>query len=134
MLTLSPLEVTVMEKNTELFDQLGFEIELFGSNAYKVNAVPMIFKDRDIGQMIREILEDIATNKQPKDIDTVTQRMITFLACRSAIKAGDPLKDDQCQELIEELNALPGIYTCPHGRPIRIEWLSKDLDKLFYRL
>ncbi len=56
------------------------------------------------------------------------------MACRSAIKAGDPLSHEQMEKLLYELlSTTENPYTCPHGRPTILELRKEKLYKLFKR-
>lgn len=115
----------------EVFQKLGFDIEPFGNNSFKLSALPLVFKNREYQKLITEVLGDIKNNN--KKLDRETERTLAFLACRTAIKAGDPLSPDERKELVTKLLNTDGIYTCPHGRPTHIEISLYELDKMFKR-
>jgi DNA mismatch repair protein MutL len=54
-------------------------------------------------------------------------------ACRAAIKAGDPLSEQEMLNLIEHLFSTSMPYVCPHGRPIVIRIDLVELDRRFGR-
>ncbi len=112
---------------------LGFVIEPFGNTSFKVEAVPKIFQDREIKPLLMELLEDLISETKLSDIDNKTQKMLAYLACRAAVKAGDKLSLNDRRKLIKELAKYPTFYTCPHGRPIKIELILSNLDKIFKR-
>jgi DNA mismatch repair protein MutL len=126
-------ESELLQDNLRLFEQLGFEIEHFQKNIFFLNAIPVIFKDRDNVKLLTEILEDIAQEKNVKDLDRVSAKMIAYLACRSAVKAGDRLTKKQCKEILEKLQKTPNKATCPHGRPTMVEIDLPRINKLFKR-
>lgn len=132
------LELSVTEKQTLLehlatFTEMGFSLESFGDNVFKIETVPLIFKDWEISTIIRETLEDLAQSNQVNEIDRQSRKMITYLACRSAIKAGDKLTKKQAKDLITKLANLDLAYTCPHGRPLKVEIPLSQIDKMFRR-
>jgi DNA mismatch repair protein MutL len=51
-----------------------------------------------------------------------------------AVKAGDPLTHEEMQALMDDLLHCDNPYTCPHGRPIIIEFANTDLDRKFGRI
>ncbi|NTU46478.1 DNA mismatch repair endonuclease MutL [Candidatus Roizmanbacteria bacterium] len=133
ILPLSFTEAEILRSNLSLFARLGFQIEEFGTTTFKIDAVPQLFKDRDIGALIREIIEDLMEDVSPKKVDNNSHRMLAYLACRSAIKAGIPLTKDKARQLVKDLFLCDNPYTCPHGRPTHVEITLKELDKLFRR-
>ncbi len=130
---LSFSEAELLQEYNDFLARLGFEIEHFKGNSFLLHDVPLLFHDRDHKKLIHEILEDIQLKDQPKELDTISKRMIAYLACRSAIKAGDPLGKKQCKELVEQLEKTHNNTTCPHGRPIKVEMQREQLDRLFRR-
>jgi DNA mismatch repair protein MutL len=133
LLDLSPSDTQAVLENLNFFEKMGFRLEQFGDTTFKIEAVPMIFKDWDWGTFIKETLEEILQNGKPKDIDRHSHKMLSYLACRSAIKAGDHLTKKEIKDLIKKLAPLDLAYTCPHGRPLKIEIPLSQLDKLFKR-
>jgi DNA mismatch repair protein MutL len=131
---LSFTEAEIVKGHIEQLKNIGFDIEEFMNNTFKITAIPELFKDRNIKELILEMIDDLSQDKKIKDIDTRSHRMLTYLACRSAIKAGDNLTKQKMKELLEELQQTPNNSTCPHGRPTMIEITDKELKKLFRRI
>ncbi len=126
-----PEKVLIREKQ-DVFEGVGFTI-VEKDDAMLITTVPILFKDRDVQQSIRDILDDLFEQYAVSDYDTFTNVMLEYLACRSAIKAGDKLTKIQARELIDELNKTKNPYTCPHGRPTQIEMELPYLHKIFKR-
>jgi len=125
-------ETKHLENHLETFSELGFDIEPFGHDTFKVSAVPEIFKERNIFSLIREVLGDLMEEKNIS-IDRYSEKTISYLACRSAIKAGDYLTPEERKRLVEKLGQTQSGYTCPHGRPAQIEISKTELEKMFRR-
>jgi len=117
----------------DFFQKIGFEVEDFGDTDIKVNAIPALFEKRNVTGLLSELLNDLAENKIPKDIDQQTHLLLSYLACRSAIKAGDALTDQEIQSLVSDLSLLDTAYTCPHGRPLKVAITLRELSKMFKR-
>lgn len=132
-LTLPLSQVNILEDNLATLESLGFKIEPVSAHAYLIHAVPEFFQDRNILQLFQEILTDLENHVALSDIDQHTNRMLAFLACRLAIKAGDKLTDSAMRELIHDLSLTKTAYTCPHGRPTHIEFSLLELEKAFGR-
>lgn len=132
-LNLSLSDAELLRSSLEQFRKIGFVIEEFYENSFKVVSVPSLFKDRDIQTTISELLEELLERKTISDIDNLSQKMIAFLACRSAVMAGDKLSEKQMIKLIKELAITSSNITCPHGRPTKIEINLTDLNRMFKR-
>lgn len=133
VLDLGTVESSVLKTYVSTFRQLGFEIEPFGGTTFKVRRVPLLFKDRDSAALISEVLEEFMHERTPTKLDSETERTISYLACRSAIKAGDYLTHEERKNLLEKLAETTTQYTCPHGRPTHIEITRSELDRMFKR-
>ena len=128
-------ESEVLLEHLQTLTDLGFAIEQIDSTTFRVMTVPLLLKDRPVVSLIREAISDISENSESDDIlvDSVSHRIVTYIACRSAIKAGDPLSPDERKRLIEKWNETKNRATCPHGRPVLIEMNLDELNKKFKR-
>ena len=63
------------------------------------------------------------------------ERALDMIACKYAIKANHRLNLTEMQDLINKVWEMEknGIRTCPHGRPIRIEFSKDEIEKMFKR-
>lgn len=124
---------TIHEHLSEL-EKIGFEIEEYGQHEFVIKSAPLIYKDKDLTQLIVELLEDMNSHNPELKVDSQSNKMLSFLACRSAIKAGDKLTKEQARNLIEKLQQSNIKYTCPHGRPVQVELSLREIQRLFHRV
>jgi len=127
-------EATLLAANLESFSAFGFDIYQISSTDFNVASVPEILLKRDIKTLVSEMLSDILQNGTPDDVDNHTRKTLAFLACRSAIKAGDYLAPHEQKNILQKLDECSDIYTCPHGRPVKIIITNKELAKFFKRI
>ena len=125
-------EVSVIEENKEIFVGLGFEIEPFGGNTYVVNGVPAFLSGEDADGVVKGVLDDILNEKSPSRVQGF-EKIINYMACRSAIKFGQSLSLGEMQALIDDVSKLKRPYTCPHGRPTMVSLTLSELEKMFGR-
>ena len=128
---LSHSDSILMNRLTDNFRTLGFDIEHFGENSYIIQAVPAILKDRDIKKVVMDVLSDLSSHNLDK-IDPV-EEMIKYASCRGAIKAGDKLSDEEMAALLNRLAECELPFTCPHGRPTSITITVDEFEKRFRR-
>ncbi|MES2436741.1 MAG: DNA mismatch repair endonuclease MutL [Patescibacteria group bacterium] len=134
LINLPASDSIILDEHAETLQKLGFDISLFGVNTFKLCAVPDVFKDRNYKELISEFINDMREGRNSgSKLDRTTERTLAFMACRTAVKAGDPLAPDERKRLLEKLLACPAGYTCPHGRPTHIEVSMNELDKMFKR-
>ena len=131
-LSLSIIEADLLDENKISLEKAGFIMEHFQGNNYLVRKIPVVFRGRNIEKVIKDILSDLKDDTI-KSIDTQSQRMLAFLACRAAVKRGDVLTQKQMKDLVTKLTASPNNITCPHGRPTKIQVSIEELDRLFKR-
>lgn len=132
-LQLSITEVQLFDEYKKSFEEIGFEIEHFQGESFVIRTVPILFKGRNVEKVIKEMLIDLSQDL-PKSMDMRTKRMLAFLACRSAVKAGDTLAQKQMEKMIGDLEKTPNNVTCPHGRPTKLAVDLGTLHKYFKRL
>jgi len=111
-------------------NKLGFVVKEFGGRTVVVEAVPAELRLGDEEQLLREIID---AYKEGEETD-IRERVAKSYACRSAIKAGEPLTPEEMAALIDDLFATQNPYFCPHGRPIVVTIPIEELDKRFLRL
>ena len=111
----------------------GFDLEHFGGNTYTLRAVPEIVVDTDYRQLILDIIDNLSTIGKKLPNEEMQERMVTFLVCRAAVKAGDIQQKLEWKKLIYDLQRTTSPYTCPHGRPTVIRLSKEELEKRFKR-
>ncbi|HMR01296.1 MAG TPA: hypothetical protein PKA32_02820, partial [Candidatus Gracilibacteria bacterium] len=132
-LELSLSDKSILEENLELLKGLGFEIEPFGGNTFSVYGVPSSMVKEDPSSLIQGILDDLNNQSLKGDFQARKEKALTYAACRSAVKFGDPLEMAEMEALCEKLMTLDLPYTCPHGRPTMVRLPAAELEKRFGR-
>jgi DNA mismatch repair protein MutL len=56
------------------------------------------------------------------------------VACHAAIKVNMPLDATKMQWLLAELADTDNPATCPHGRPIVLQYSLRDIQRAFKRI
>lgn len=111
--------------------EMGFEMEEFGPNTWILRAVPAPFVSRDVRKAVVEFVEALASGGTEH---LEGDKLLTTLACHCAVKAGDPLSMEEMRKLVQEMEALDVMQTCPHGRPtvvrISIERLAREFGRV----
>lgn len=133
ILDLSLSERHLIEEHQSIFNDLGFIFENFQGNSIVLRTIPQIFKGRNLERIIRDLICDLSEKSEIKNIDSPTQRMLTFISCRAAVKSGDKLTIKQMKEIVKKLERTKDNTTCPHGRPTQMTITTLELNKLFRR-
>ncbi len=114
----SPAQVDWVGANLPVLAQAGLELSPFGGAAFLLTAVPALLAQADPEALVAEAVEALAPLKGGGHPQEVAEQARLFLACRGAIKAGDPLKGEEMQALLARLDEIPVSSHCPHGRPL----------------
>ncbi len=113
--------------------QIGFEIEEFGLNTFKVSAVPQILSEININQFFNELLQEMNAYKTITNVEIIRDKLASK-ACKSAVKGGDDLSESEIKMLIRNMLNQSTPYLCPHGRPIIVKLSKQELEKMFKRI
>lgn len=133
VLNLNYQEWSYIHENIETLAHLGFEIEEFGNNSFKVNSVPVLLRNINIAEFFNSILHDISGNLSIKKTDLM-EEYLAKSACRSAVKANDILSSNEIDILLNQLSTPDQVLLCPHGRPIVLRITNTEIEKWFKRL
>ena len=127
-------QLNAFNAHESLLKSLGFDLEPFGGNTILARSIPAPLPMRLVTHTVTDLLDKFATAGQPdvKALDIQDQALIT-LACKSAVKAGDPLSMEEMVNLIKELSQAKLPFNCPHSRPITIELSKSELERRFHR-
>lgn len=120
------------KRNKQAFSRLGFEIEEFGGNAYKVNGLPAGLPNINLKQMLIDMIDGLSDDNST-DLDIITERVAT-MSCKAAVKGNNKLSFEEAKELIEELMQAENPYNCPHGRPTLIVMSKYEVERKFKRI
>lgn len=131
--SLNPTEAQLLEEIQPVLAEMGFEIEAFGVNTYRVRSVPAILADQDPHQVLHLLLQDSESGKIP-GVQTIEDKILRRVCKAAAVKAGQILSHTEMQGLIQQLERCENPHTCPHGRPIMIHLSNKQLEKEFGRI
>lgn len=132
ILSLTPEENSFMEENLMLIREMGFDIEPFGINAYRVCEVPADLKNLDFAAFFNELLSDVSGLKSIKMADVLKDK-IAMAACKHAVKGGMELTRQEADGLLAEMHGDMGLK-CPHGRPVAVKLTKYQIEKMFKRI
>ncbi len=122
---LAPSEAVSFEENAPLLDELGFRAESMGGRSYALKEYPDIFRPEDVKEVFMALLEEAGKGK----VQDLRDKLLATLACKTAVKAGQPLGREKMGYLVEELFKTGQPALCPHGRPIIVKIEKSRIDK-----
>ncbi len=125
---LSSAQSAILSANLDALTRLGFELDEFGPLTWRVRAIPHVIGPRSAEGFLIDALDALAERRSPE----LKLEALMMMACKASVKAGDPITHEEITRLFESQDA-SGPLTCPHGRPIMLQFTRSDLERLFKR-
>lgn len=131
-LDLNAFESAFIAEHLEEIREMGFEIEEFGDNSFKVSAIPLDLQHIDLASFFNDILGDISGYRSIKLKDLLKDKLASA-ACKAAVKGGMDLTREEIDALFVMMDGDMGLK-CPHGRPVVVKLSRTELEKMFKRI
>jgi DNA mismatch repair enzyme (predicted ATPase) len=125
VMDLSPAESLRFDENGTLLEELGFRADRMGGRTVALKEYPAIFGPK----AARETFLGLLGEKTGPDKLEVRRKMLATMACKSAIKAGQPLSPQQMGSLVAELFKTAQPALCPHGRPVVLKIDKSEIER-----
>ncbi len=129
---INPELASLLLSNKPMLEQLGFEIDEFGTGTVLLRQIPMDLSPEDAADALEELGADLQNGRREKE-NTVRDEMLHTVACKAAIKAGWHTDETELIALAKQVMAREDLKYCPHGRPICITLSKSQLEKQFKR-
>ncbi len=133
-LAVTAAQADLLAERAQLLASLGIEVAAFGPGTVAIQQFPMLLIERKVqpATFVRELLDQLAEDATT-DSERLLQEMLAMMACKAAVKAGDPLSPSEIDDLLARREAAEKGSACPHGRPSSLKLTLKDLEKQFKR-
>ena len=131
---LSPDEMLTVEDTSGLLRRIGFRFEKLGQSTVVITEAPQPHPRFDGEACFRDMIRELTEGSPLVDSAHRQQDKIArSMACKGAIKAGDPLSPEEARELFDSLFATELPAHDVHGRPAAIRLATAELDRRFGR-
>lgn len=127
------LDVTIIEENKNIINELGFEIVALSPTTLAVRAVPAMLKDADVEKLVEDILSELREFDSSQIPTSRRNELLSTMACHSAVRANHTLNIPEMNALLREMEVTDRFDQCNHGRPTWFEISLANLDKMFLR-
>jgi len=130
----SEVERAALTEHARLLERLGIEFTDFGPHSVAVQKFPALLVERHVPvkDFCRDLL-GVLVEDSAADPEALLAKVLSTMACRAAIKAGDPLTDEEIQALLSRREGLGRQARCPHGRPTTLLLTRAELERQFGR-
>lgn len=128
---LSPAQYSTAMEFLSHFRAFGFDIEPFGGKSVIIHSVPSLHDRFEVETTFREMIDELNEGAHPgmKHHEQVAKA----IACKAALKAGQPLSKQEMSELFDRLFATRVPSRDIHGRPTMVQIGIDELKKRFER-
>lgn len=133
IVNLTPGQITLFPGYIDFLREIGLEVEIFGRDAIVVKTIPVILSQIQAREIISDIADQLGEQNQMPSLQEKKEKILASLACRAAIKANSVLSSDEVAALCRDLKETPFNLTCPHGRPITINFSLSEIERMFKR-
>ncbi len=125
----------VLGERMDLYHAIGIDLEQVSPTTWTITAIPAIVHSEqlDWAAIMQNSLSEAPDQSIKQNLDHLEDDMLHTMACKAAVKFNDALTISELQRLIDDVAYLPGIYTCPHGRPFRLSMKFTEINHHFKR-
>lgn len=127
-------QVAMVLEAKDALAELGLEVAEFGGNTVILSSYPTLLSRRPPHEIFKAVVDFLATKEQLPPKEVMLDHLLATMACKAAVKAGDPLTADEIAYLLELRQMAEDSHHCPHGRPTSLLFSRQDLDRQFRRI
>jgi len=134
-LLVTAAEADLLTGAGELLGKLGIAVEPFGPNSVAIQQFPTMLAERgiDAADFLRGVVDTLGDD-ETADAERLLEHLLEMIACKAAVKAGDPLTGEEMTELLAGREHAEKASACPHGRPTTLALTLAELQRLFKRV
>ena len=127
-------EVSAIEEYRKEIEKIGFGFES-SKNTVSVSEIPSGIEPSAVPDMLAVIADRIKSGTGDVGItrNILFEKALYQASCKAAIKAGREYPVEYEKWIVEQLQKIPDITFCPHGRPVAMELSKKNMDRQFER-
>ena len=126
----SPLESARLKNFKYILVKQGFEIDEFGPDTWKIDAMPALISGQSAADIIASIVYDIG-EAGVKRGERWREELIAKSVARSFAGAPRKFTMEDASRLVEELGRTSMPYVCPRGKPVMIFTSNRELTRKF---
>lgn len=127
-INLSKLDIEKFQNKKDVFDRLGFDIELISDTSLVIRELPLIFEIPQDDKFFYEILDFDFDNN-----DEIIYRDLRKLVKSISFRKGNRINKDEAVDLYKNLMKEENPYKTFDGKPTIISIEEKDLERYFER-
>ncbi len=131
---LTPAQQALWARIREELESNGFELDTMGPRTVAVKAAPAGIAAGGVERLLREIFDNVEREARQVSLEGLREQIAASVACHAAIKVNMPLTPDKMAWLLAALSRAKNPATCPHGRPIVLQYSLREIQRAFKRI
>ncbi|SET01593.1 DNA mismatch repair endonuclease MutL [Natrinema hispanicum] len=135
-LELTAAEAEAFTHYREALSRLGFYADRVDDRTVAVTTVPAVLEETLEPDRLRDVLTAFVDGDDEagaETIDALADQFLGDLACYPSITGNTSLTEGSVIDLLEALDDCENPYSCPHGRPVLVEFDEAELEARFER-
>ena len=133
VLTLAETDADLVDEQSVVLRQLGFELHRRSKTEVSVSSVPALLSSSDISALVRDLIAEWHNHETCEVIYSQIHALLSTMACHGAIRANRQLSLQEMNALLRQIENTERAGQCNHGRPTYTIMSMKSLDQLFKR-
>ncbi len=113
--------------------EMGFEIEEFGRDTWKVDAVPDLAAGISTADLLATIAADVSEAGPRRGGARWRNEIVAKSVARSFAGAASKFTPESATQLVNELASARMPYVCPRGKPVMVFTSNRELSRKFGR-
>ena len=133
VIDLDAASIAILESLRDELAASGLKLESFGNGSILVREVPAALSQASLPALLRAVVDDANDLRQMTTVAERADHVLATLACHYSVRAGRPMRLEEMNALLREMEITPNAGQCNHGRPTFIALDMKDIERLFGR-
>ena len=129
----TPPEFARISASLTEIEGMGFSIEKFGHDTFKVDAVPQLTLNLSPSAILSTISRDLGETQSRRAGEKWREELIAKSIARSFAGSSVAMNEKTAVKLVEELCSCRMPYVCPRGKPVMIFTSTRELNRKFER-
>ena len=130
---LDPIAAALLLDRTAFLRMHGLEVEEFGRNFFRIEAVPAWMEPADAESFLRDVLGAMREGRFPESRPELAREEFARLAAAKAVRLPPEANEGALAALVAQLFATRTPLTSPAGRPTFVEFGHAELARRFQR-
>jgi DNA mismatch repair protein MutL len=130
---LDPVASALLIDRQRFLHRYGFEIEEFGRNFFRIEAVPTWLEPADAEGFVRDLLGAMRDGRLPESNVDLAREELARLAAGKAVRLPESIGAGDWQALVAQLFACRAPHLSPAGRATHVELSHGELARRFQK-